>query len=149
MGRWLAALALASGLVACNGSSGSPVPVDEPPTTTDDFRRDLPPHRDSASSYDVTVQPKSARQGFAVTVTATLPSYCLAAPDQVSVTFADEELQRTGRAGSGKRVPHRVTGDELRAIYTVVADDSAGAGLFIIQCGDRGGDGLGTVEIRR
>ena len=121
----------------------------ESPTTNNDFRRDLPPHRDSASSYDVTVSPKSARRGTALTITATLPSYCLAAPSQVSVTLADEELQRAGMAGSGKRVPHQITGATLRATYTIMEDDSTGKGLVIIRCGDLGGDGLGTFEILR
>lgn len=114
-----------------------------------DLRQDLPPHRDSASAYDVTVSPKSARRGTAVTVTTSLPSYCLAAPNQVSVTFADEELQRAGSAGSGKPVPHEIMGSALRATYTIVQDDSAGKSLFIVRCGDLGGDGLGTFEIRR
>ena len=150
--RWykiLAAFALATGLVACDGSSGTSDSVSEGPTTNNDRRRDLPPHRDSASAYDVTVSPKSVRPGTAVTVTAALPSYCVAASDQVSVTFADEELQRAGMAGSGKRVPHQILGATLRATYTIVENDSAGNGLFIIRCGDLGGDGLGTFEIVR
>ena len=62
--------------------------------------------------------------------------------------FADEELQRAGTAGRGKRVPYQVTSGSLRATYTVAPDDSFGSGLFIIMCG-RGGDGQESFEIVR
>jgi hypothetical protein len=42
-----------------------------------------------------------------------------------------------------------MTGVTLRATYTVAEDDSTGKSLFIIGCGDLGGDGLGTFEILR
>jgi hypothetical protein len=88
-------------------------------------------------------------RGTTLTITATLPSYCLKAPSQVSVTLADEDLQRLGMAGSGKQVPHQIMGSTLRAHYTTTEDDSAGKGLVITRCGDLGGDGLGTFEILR
>lgn len=135
----LAGLLLAADLAACNGSPGTPVSVRERPTTT---------HRDSASAFDVTVSPKTARRGSVVTVRAILPPYCLAAPHQVAVIIADEELQRAGRAGSGKRVPHRITASVVRATYTIAEGDSLGESLFIVGCGNLGGDGMGTFEIR-
>ena len=46
-------------------------------------------------------------------------------------------------------MPHQILGATLRATYTIVENDSAGNGLFIIRCGDLGGDGLGTFEIVR
>ena len=152
-GKWqyriVVALLLATGMVACNGSPGTSASMGEAPTTVNSLRRDLPPDPDSASAYEVMVSPRSAGRGTALTITATLPAYCLAAPGRVSVTLADEELQRAGRAGSGKRVPHQVIGSTLRATYTITDDDSTGKGLVVIRCDDLGGNGLGAFEITR
>lgn len=147
--RPILALALATSLAACGGASETSEPRGEPvPTTTTAVAPTLPAHPDSASSYDVTLSTNSARPGSVVTVTVTLPPRCLEEPTAVSVTFADEQLQRAGVAGTGKRVPHRLMGTTLTATYTVVPEDSPGNALFIVRC-EAGGDGVAALRIVR
>lgn len=138
------ALALALVLGACGGTSEEVADPPAPATTTTPAgdRRVLPPHPDSASAFDVTVAPDRARVGDTVSVIARVPPGC--AP--LTVIVADSELQGTGRAGSGKQVPHQLVGRALRVSYTVAPDDSEGLALFIVLC-MAGGDGRGVFRI--
>jgi hypothetical protein len=139
-----AALALLLLLAACGGRSSEEVADAPAPATTAPARdaRALPPHRDSASAFEVTVAPDRARVGETVSVIARVPPGC--AP--LTVIVADSELQGMGRAGNGKQVPHQLVGRALRVSYTVAPDDSEGLGLFIVRC-TAGGDGLGVFRI--